>query len=134
MLSLFYHPRSGLLLHLMLMHLMGEDFVSTAKPDNDSCSVYHWATGFRGLSSISIQWSRPSPIQLLPMAQQPITSLAPTLTEKTLEVNIHTSHNPLWEIKALIHKKSKLFVKWTNMWIKQHYILPDYAKFLGRTG
>lgn len=66
-------------LHLILMHLMGDDFVSTAMPARDSCSVYHWATGLRGLSSISIQWSLPRPMQLLPIAQHPITSFAPTL-------------------------------------------------------
>lgn len=45
----------------------------------DSIRVYHCATGLRGLSSISCQWSRPAPMKHGPMPQQPISSLCPIL-------------------------------------------------------
>ena len=46
-----------------------------------TCSVrlYHWATGLRGFSSISYQWSLPRPENCGPIPQHPITSLLPIL-------------------------------------------------------
>ena len=44
-----------------------------------SCSGYHCATGRRGLSNISNQWSRPRSRYCGPSAKQPISSLLPTL-------------------------------------------------------
>lgn len=44
-----------------------------------SCRGYHWATGLRGFSSISYQWSRPRPLYLGPRATLPISSSLPIL-------------------------------------------------------
>jgi len=57
----------------------GWELVSGIWPGTVSNKGYHWATGLRGLSSISSQWSRPIPIKLEPIAVHPINSLWPIL-------------------------------------------------------
>lgn len=57
----------------------GCELVSGICPGTVSSKGYHWATGLRGLSSISSQWSLPIPIKLEPIAVQPISSLCPIL-------------------------------------------------------
>ena len=44
-----------------------------------SWRLYHWATGLRGFSSISNQWSRAVPTYPGPTTKHPINSLLPTL-------------------------------------------------------
>lgn len=69
-------------LHVELKQLSGVGSVRVGETTRLSGTLsirgYHWATGRRGHSNISSQWSRPGPITWEPITATPSSSLAPT--------------------------------------------------------
>jgi len=69
-----------------------------------SCSGYHWATGRRGLSSISNQWSLPVPVHPAPAKTQPNSSFGPTLKFQvgTKVVRVVSGVDPVFPVKSYL--------------------------------